>query len=326
MGWEGAAIIRAVITGGCGNIGSRLAAFLVRRGDDVLVLDVHDAPRYPTLEFERVEVCVGGVDDNEFVSSTVARACPDAIFHLAAILSGGAEEDPDLTWRVNLEGTRNILNAARATGVDQVVFTSTIATYGTGVEEPIDEETPQWPAGLYGVTKVAGERLGAYYHLRHGLDFRGVRLAAMVAPDPPAGGAASAFVCDLYAHAVEFGAYRFDVYPTTRLPVVWVDDVVRALVGLHDADSQMLRHRVYNIAAGTPSVKSMADAVTKRMPDVRFEFQPDPVRAAIVDSWPSAMDVSAADQDWGWRPAFGLDEMTDAVLGVLQARKTVTGE
>ena len=87
MGREGVAIIRAVITGGCGSIGSRLAAFLVRRGDDVLVLDVHDAPRYPTLEFERVEGCVGGVDENEFVLSTIARACPDAIFHLAASLN-----------------------------------------------------------------------------------------------------------------------------------------------------------------------------------------------------------------------------------------------
>ena len=317
--------MRAVITGGCGNIGSRLAAFLIRRGDDVLALDIHDVPRYPTPEFEWVEVHVGGVDDNEFVASTVSRARPDVIFHLAAILSGAAEEDPDLTWRVNLEGTRNILNAARATGVDQVVFTSTIATYGTGVVEPISEETPQWPTGLYGVTKVAGERLGAYYHLRHGLDFRGLRLAAMVAPDPPAGGAASAFVCELYAHAVEHGTYRFDVYPTTRLPVVWVDDVVRALVGLHDADGQTLRHRVYNIAAGTPSVQAMADAVTKRMSDVRFEFHPDPVRASIVDSWPSAMDVSAAEEDWGWRPAFGLDEMTDAVLSVLRARKTASG-
>ena len=317
--------MKVLITGGAGNIGSRLAASLIRRGDQVVVLDVNNEPLYPTPEFSKADICPGGVDDRELVMATVAEARPDSIFHLAAILSGGAEKDPDRTWRVNLEGTRNVLEAAVAAGVNRVVFTSTIATYGAGVPEPVNEHTPQWPSGLYGATKVAGERLGVYYHLRHGLDFRGVRLGAMVAPDAPVGGAASAFVCELYAQAVQCGAYRFDVYPTTQLPVVWVDDVVHALVGLHDADGEMLRHRVYNIAAGTPLVQAMADAVVRRIPDVKFDFVPDPVRAPIVDSWPSAMDVSASHDDWGWRPAFDLEQMTEQVLHELRERDAEPG-
>ncbi|MBH39774.1 MAG: epimerase [Chloroflexi bacterium] len=317
--------MKVLITGGAGNIGSRLAASLIRRGDKVVVLDVNSEPLYPTPEFSKADVCAGGVDDRDLVMATVAETRPDSIFHLAAILSGGAEQDPERTWRVNLEGTRNVLEAAVAAGVNRVVFTSTIATYGAGVPEPVNEHTPQWPSGLYGATKVAGERLGVYYHLRHGLDFRGVRLGAMVAPDAPVGGAASAFVCELYARAVQCGAYRLDVYPTTQLPVVWVDDVVHALVGLHDADGSMLRHRVYNIAAGTPSVQAMADAVVRRIPDVKIEFVPDPVRAPIVDSWPSAMDVSASHDDWGWHPAFDLEQMTDQVLREVRERDAETG-
>ena len=137
--------MKVLITGGAGNIGSRLAASLIRRGDQVVVLDVNSEPLYPTPEFAKADVCSGGVDDRELVMATVAEVRPDSIFHLAAILSGGAEQDPDRTWRVNLEGTRNVLEAAVAAGVNRVVFTSTIATYGAGVPEPVNEHTPQWP-------------------------------------------------------------------------------------------------------------------------------------------------------------------------------------
>ncbi|MSP93615.1 MAG: NAD-dependent epimerase/dehydratase family protein [Myxococcales bacterium] len=310
--------MRALITGGTGNIGSRLAAALVERGDEVAALDIRADPAVPSPAFARVRVWTGGVDDAALVDGVVRELRPDAIFHLGAILSAQAEERPDLAWRVNLEGTRNVLAAAHRHDVSRVVFTSTIATYGAGVALPVTEATPQWPAGLYGVTKVAGERLGVYYHHRFGLDFRGVRLSAMVAPRPPAGGAASAFVCELFIEAVRRGAYTFQVYPTSRVPIVWVGDVVRALILLHDAPPERLRQRVYNIIGACPSVAEMAAAVTRRLPQVRFTFAPDPVKAPIVDSWPAQMDDSAARADWGWAPQFDLERMTDATLAELR--------
>ncbi|MBM4438417.1 MAG: NAD-dependent epimerase/dehydratase family protein [Actinobacteria bacterium] len=306
--------MRALITGGTGNIGSRLAAALVARGDEVVALDIRADPSVPSPDFVRVRVWTGGVDDAALVDRVVGELRPEAIFHLGAILSAQAEERPDLAWRVNLEGTRNVLEAARRHHVGRVVFTSTIATYGSGVDLPVTESTPQWPSGLYGVTKVAGERLGVYYHHRFGLDFRGIRLAAMVAPRPPAGGAASAFVCELFVAAVRQGAYTFQVYPTTRVPIVWVGDVVRALVLLHDAPPESLRRRVYNIIGAGPTVAEMAAAVTRRLPHVRYTFAPDPVKAPIVDSWPAQMDDSAARADWGWAPQYDLERMTDATL------------
>ena len=197
--------MRALIFGGAGSIGSRLSAALVARGDEVLSLDVSDEPVVPSEAFTQVDARIGSVQDAAAVDEVVAEFRPDSIFHLAAILSGLAETDSELAWRVNVDGTRNVLEAARKFGIGKVVFTSTVATYGAGLPEPITEDVPQWPAGLYGVTKVLGERLGVYYHQRFGLDFRAVRLAAMVAPTAPAGGAASAFVCDLFVKAVREG-------------------------------------------------------------------------------------------------------------------------
>ncbi|MCY4114289.1 MAG: NAD-dependent epimerase/dehydratase family protein [Chloroflexi bacterium] len=311
--------MRALIFGGAGSIGSRLSAALVDRGDEVLSLDVSAEPVVPSDAFAQVDARIGSVQDAAAVDEVVAEFRPDTIFHLAAILSGLAETDSELAWRVNVDGTRNVLEAARRFGIGRVVFTSTVATYGAGLPEPITEDVPQWPSGLYGVTKVLGERLGVYYHQRFGLDFRAVRLAAMVAPTAPAGGAASAFVCDLFVNAVRDGAYDLYVYPNTRVPIVWVDDVVGALQLLNDADEGNLSRRVYHIIGAGPSVQEMVDAVQARLPEARLRFEIDPVRADIVESWPSRMDDAAARADWGWEPRFDLERMTAANLDALGA-------
>lgn len=311
--------MRALIFGGAGSIGSRLSAALVRRGDEVLSLDVSAEPVVPSDSFGQVDARIGSVQDAAAVDEVVTEFRPDVIFHLAAILSGLAETDSELAWRVNVDGTRNVLEAARRFGIGRVVFTSTVATYGAGLPEPITEDVPQWPSGLYGVTKVLGERLGVYYHQRFGLDFRAVRLAAMVAPTAPAGGAASAFVCDLFVNAVREGGYDLYVYPNTRVPIVWVDDVVGALQLLCDADEANLSRRVYHIIGAGPSVQELVDAVQARLPHARLRFEIDPVRADIVESWPSQMDDSAARADWDWEPRFDLERMTAANLDALGA-------
>jgi len=311
--------MRALIFGGAGSIGSRLSAALVSRGDEVLSLDVSAEPVVPSDAFGQVDARIGSVQDSAAVDEVVTEFRPDVIFHLAAILSGLAETDSELAWRVNVDGTRHVLEAARRFGTPKVVFTSTVATYGAGLPEPITEDVPQWPSGLYGVTKVLGERLGVYYHQRFGLDFRAVRLAAMVAPTAPAGGAASAFVCDLFVNAVREGGYDLYVYPSTRVPIVWVDDVVGALQLLCDADEASLSRRVYHIIGAGPSVQELVDAVQARLPDARLRFEIDPVRADIVESWPSRMDDSAARADWGWEPRFDLERMTAANLDALGA-------
>ena len=175
----------------------------------------------PSAAFERADVRVGETQAAGFIDSIVAETQPDTVYHLASLLSGSSETDSDLAWRVNLDGIRYVLEAARVHGVGRVLFPSSVATFGMGVGDTVTDDSPQWPAGLYGVTKVLGERLGVYYHQRFGVDFRCVRLSAMVAPTAPAAGAASAFVCELYMGAVREGGYTFKVYSHSRIPLVW---------------------------------------------------------------------------------------------------------
>ncbi|MBQ34798.1 MAG: epimerase [Gemmatimonadaceae bacterium] len=310
--------MKILITGGNGSLGSRLAAPLVRRGDEVTLLDRSTGPRVRTPEFERCRVAVADIADADRVSEIVGEGGFDSIFHLAALMSSDAEENPEVAWQVNMIGTRNVLEAAHRHDVGRVLFTSTVASYGHMTEDPVPVDAPQWPESLYGATKVAGERLGVYYHRRFGVDFRGLWLVATVAPFGSTGGA-SGYCSQVYLDAVQEGTYEFYLEPATRAPIIYIGDAVGALIGLHDAPAADLTRRVYTLSGIAPSAEEFAASIRRVLPDTEFTYKPDPVLDAIVASWPDRYDDSASRADWGWAPGYDLDAITDAVIPALQA-------
>jgi len=310
--------VRILITGGKGNLGGRLAARLVERGDEVMLFDVHDQAKEELPAAADCRTVIGDISRRDSLFEAVGGEEFDSVFHLAAILSADAEEDALHAWSVNMEGTRNVLDAAVKFGIGRVVFTSTVASFGSNLPEPVSVDAPQWPESLYGVSKVAGERLGVYYHHRFGLDFRGLRLPAVMAPNG-AGGGASAYCSQLYVDAVRHGAYEFYLKPSTGAAVIYIDDAVRALLGIHDAEEGNLRRRVYQVHGVSPSAEEMAAEVLERMPEVRFTYKADPARDAIVQSWPFTLDDAESARDWGWRAELDLAAMTERMLAALTA-------
>jgi len=262
-------------------------------------------------------VVVGDLADRHRVLGTVREHKIETIFHLGAVLSSSAEENPYDAWRANMDGTVNVLDAARFGGARRVVFSSTIATYGSHIPEQLTEDAPQWPVSLYGVTKVAGERLGVYYHHQFGLDFRAIRLPAVIAARGSSGGA-SAYVSAAFEESVFKGAYEFYVNPATRAPMLYIADAVRSFLNLHDAPAKDLSRRVYNIAGIAPSAAELAQAIRTLVPKVQITYRPDPLKCAIVESWPHRIDDSAARKDWGWDSTWNLERTTDEVIEVLR--------
>ena len=310
--------MRILITGGKGNLGGRLAKALMARGDAVTLFDITNSAKEDFPELRECRTVVGDISDPESFLGALAGERFDSIVHLAALLSAEAETDLARAWRVNMDGTRNVLEAAVKFEVGRVVFTSTVASFGTGLPEPVSVDAPQWPVSFYGAAKVAGERLGVYYQQRFGVDFRCPRLPAVTAPHG-AGGGASAYCSHLYVDAVTKGAYAFYLQPTTGTAVIYIDDAVRALLGIHDADEADLRRRVYQVNGVSPTAEEMAAAVLAVMPEVEFTYAPDPVRDAIVQSWPGRLDDTESTRDWGWRSEVDLAEMTDRMLAALRA-------
>ena len=306
-----------LITGGAGNLGSQLAIPLVKRGDHVVAFDIRSTPHFQSPEFEKVDYITGDLAQREEVIQTVRSLKIDSIFHLGAVLSSAAEENPYDAWQANMNGMVNVLDAARLGGATKVIFSSTIATYGISVPSPLLDDSPQWPISLYGVTKVAGERLGVYYFSRFGLDFRGIRLPAVIAPRG-AGGGASAYCSAVFEQSVRHGSYELFVRPTTRAPMLYIADAVRALLDLHDIPAEALSRRVYNIAGIYPSAQELAEVIQKRLPKVQITYKPDPLRTSIVESWPQRIDDSAARADWNWKSNWSLDQMADEIIEALR--------
>src|SRR5262249_34972370 len=230
----------------------------------------------------KAEVVIGNLGDRDTVLELVKSHKIDSIFHFGAVLSGSAEENPYEAWRANMDGTLNVLDAARLGGAHQVIFSSTVATYGEHAPRNLNDDSPQWPISLYGVTKVAGERMGVYYHHKFGLDFRAIRLP-IILTSHAAIGAASAYAAAVFEYSVLKGEFEFWVNPTTRAPMFYIDDAVQSFLDLHDAPAENLRRRVYNVHGMSPSAEELERAVHARIPDVRISYRPDPLKCSIIE-------------------------------------------
>ncbi len=302
--------MRILITGGAGQVGTDLLHHLHARGARLSVFDIAAPPEgLPT----DVRWYRGGVDTASELYDAVRDAGPEVMYHFAALLSATGEKVPHRAYAVNMEGTRNALEAARLFGVKQVMFASTIAVFGPGLPDPVPDDVPLQPSTIYGVTKVAGELLGAYYHRKWKLDFRGVRFPGLINAGVPGGGTTD-YALHMYVDGIRHGKYECYVKPESTVPMMYMPDALRALVELSDAPAARLKRCIYNIAAISPTALEFAQAVKKRVPGVEITFKVDPVRQAILDSWPRRVDDGCARADWGWKAQYDLAKMSDDLV------------
>lgn len=306
--------MKILITGAGGQIGPDLVAVLKRRGHGVVASDVAVRPDGVDCDaWHHLDVT-----DRNAVFSLFRQVQPQRVFHLAAVLSARGEEVPQQTYAVNQTGTFNILEACRETGVEQMMFTSSIAVYGPGTPDPTPDDVALDPTTMYGVTKVGGELLGTYYHKRYGFDFRSVRFPGLISAAMPGGGT-SDYALFMYVDGVRIGAYEAFCRPDTVIPLMYMPDALRALVELSEAPAKALERRVYNIAAFSPTATEIAASVARRVDGVKITFRPDPSRQSILDSWPRRLDDSCARSEWGWRHNFDLEEMSDDLIPQIRA-------
>ena len=300
-----------LITGGGGNLACQLTWRLASRFDRIILVDL--APHPVAATAPAATYVSADVLDEPALETLLERDRPDAIIHLASLLSGSCERDRRLAWRVNCDGLLGLLELALEYRVGTLLFPSSFATYGGQLPELLPEDAPQWPDGLYGVTKVAAERLGTYYQRAHGLDFRAVRLPMVISRHAPPG-AVSAYVSRAFIEAAEHGHYTFPVRPRARVSLMFVEDALSALVDLLAAPAASLTRRTYNVQSISPSAEEIAAAIAARLPGVRLSFDPHPVHADMVERWPRMLVDESARRDWGWNPQFDLDRLADRFL------------
>ena len=256
--------MRVLVTGGAGQVGTDLIKALHSEGAELAVFDL--APRPETAPAD-LRWYRGSVANAPEVFDCVKEVRPEVIYHFAALLSATGEKYPHRCYRVNMDGTHNLLEAARLLEVRQFMFASTIAVFGPGLPDPVPNDVPLLPTTMYGVTKVANEMLGAYYHSHWGLDFRGVRFPGLINAGVPGGGTTD-YALFMYVDGIRYGKYECFVGPESVVPMMYMPDALRAMQELSKAPGEKLRHRVFNIGAISPTAEDFANAVRARVPGV----------------------------------------------------------
>ncbi len=310
---------RILITGALGQIGSELTMLLRDRygTENVLATDIREAEGdLAAGPFELLD-CTDGRKAAELVKSFQV----DTIYHLAALLSAVAEAHPQKAWDVNMNGLYQILEVAREHGC--AVFTpSSIGAFGPSTPpDNTPQDTIQRPSTMYGVTKVAGELLCDYYHRRFGVDTRGLRYPGIISYKTPPGGGTTDYAVEIYYEAIKQKKYTCFLKQGTRLDMMYMPDALKAAVDIMEADGSTLKHRnAFNVTAMSAAPEQFEAAIKKHIPEFSMDYEVDPMRQAIADSWPNSLDDSAAREEWGWRPEYDLESMTAEMLEALRKK------
>lgn len=312
---------RIMVTGAAGQIGSELTpALRLRYGDENVLAVAHiTEPTEDVLATGPIEYA--DVTDKDGIGELISRYRIDTIHHLAAILSARGEQNPDSAWEVNINGLKNILDLAREYELAQIIIPSSIAVFGPQTpQDGTPQETVLRPNTIYGVTKVAGELLCDYYHDKYGVDVRGMRFPGLISYKTPPGGGTTDYAVAIFYEAVKYNRYTCFVKEQTVLPMMYMPDAIRCFIDLQEADGSRLKYRnAYNVTGFSFNVTDLADAIRRHIPDFRIGYRPD-FRQKIADSWPNTIDDSAARQDWGWKPKYTLQSMTEEMIEQLRRR------
>lgn len=308
---------KILVTGALGQIGSELLpALRARYGPEhVVASDVRVAPPEDQAD-ELIEVV--DCTQRQQIQDVVQRHDVGTIYHLAAMLSATAEERPQAAWDINMGGVYHVLEVARQNRC-AVFLPSSIGAFGPSTpRDSTPQDTIQRPTTMYGVTKVAGELLCDYYHTRFGVDTRGLRFPGLISHVALPGGGTTDYAVDIFYQAIRYRHYTCFLDAECRLDMMYMPDAVRAMIELMEADPARLVHRnCFNIAAMNVTPDELAAAIRNQVPDFVIDYEVDPVRQAIAESWPRSIDDSAARAEWDWAPVYDLSAMTKDMLDKL---------
>ncbi len=303
-----------LVIGAFGQIGSELTLALRNDfgNDHVVASDINIRQDSP-LAAGPMEVL--DARDRAAIADISKKYNIDTIINLAAILSANGEKNPALAWDVNINALINTFEVAREMKMDRVLVPSSIAAFGpTTPRINTPQETILEPSTMYGITKVAGELLGDYYVRKYGLDVRGLRYPGIISHETLPGGGTTDYAVAIYYDAVKYNKYTCFVSAETQLPMMYMPDCIKATIDLLKADFKSLKHHSnFNVSAMSFTAAELAESIKKYQPDFTISYEPD-YRQAIADSWPASIDDSAARQEWGWKPSFDLDAMTQDML------------
>ena len=310
-----------LVLGAAGQIGSELVPYLRDNYGDQAVVAVFRSTPLP------LDIMEGGPCENmdaldaNAMFEVVKKYKIDTIINLVAVLSAKGEANPPMAWKINMDSMFNALEIMRQ--VKGAVFTpSSIGAFGpTTPMDNTPQDTLMRPTTVYGISKVAAELLGDYYYLKYGVDARGLRYPGIISNVTLPGGGTTDYAVEIYYEAIKNKRYVCNLSAGTFLDMMYMPDALRSCVEIMEADPSKLIHRnCFNVSAMSFDPEMIAAEIRKHIPEFRLEYEINPVKQAIANSWPNSMDHSAAQQEWGWKPEYNLESMTRDMLQKIKAK------
>lgn len=301
-----------LVIGAGGQIGIELCYALnqVYGKHSVIASDIKPIPDLSDNPFELLNV----LDKNQLLE-VVKKHHITEVYLLAALLSATAEKDPAFAWKLNMEGLFNILDLAKEKYIQKVFWPSSIAVFGPSTPK---QNTPQYtimdPNTVYGISKLAGERWCEWYFQKYQVDVRSIRYPGLIGWRSQPGGGTTDYAVHIFYDAIKHKKYTCFLSADTMLPMMHIEDAVRATIQLMQAAPEQITIRSsYNLAAMSFTPQQLADKIKMHIPDFQIEYQPD-FRQNIAKAWPQSIDDSYARKDWGWNPFYDLDKLADNML------------
>lgn len=305
---------RIIITGALGQIGTELTLKLreIYGDDNVLATDIKPPEEGP-LAGKRFEIL--DVRNYKEMAHICEHFKADTMIHMASLLSATAENNPLLAWDINMGGLVNALEVSRKFGL-QFFTPSSIGAFGPSTpKDNTPQTTVQRPTTMYGVNKVSGELLCDYYYTKFGVDTRGIRFPGLISHVKEPGGGTTDYAVEVYFEAVKHGTYRSYIDRETYMDMMYMDDAVDAIIQLMEAPNENLQDRnAFNVSGMSIEPGMLAAEIKKYIPEFTIYYEVDETRQRIAESWPDAVDVSAAKEQWGFHPKYSLVEMTKEML------------
>ncbi|MBD0779254.1 NAD-dependent epimerase/dehydratase family protein [Maribacter sp. ANRC-HE7] len=308
-----------LILGACGQIGTELTyALREKHGNEVVIAsDIREGKEelMNSGPFELLDAT-----DYNALEEVVAYYEISEVYLMAAMLSATAEKFPMRAWNLNMNSLFNVLNLAKEKKIDKIFWPSSIAVFGPNTPADLTpQNTIMEPSTVYGISKQSGERWCNYYHQKFGVDVRSIRYPGLISYKTMPGGGTTDYAVEIYHKALSEGAYTCFLKKDTRLPMMFMDDAIRATLLLMRSKPENIKIRSsYNLAAISFTPEEIANSIKVWIPDFKISYKPD-FRQEIADSWPSSIDDSHAQTDWGWQSKFDLEKMTKEMLSNLKA-------
>ncbi len=313
---------KILIIGACGQIGSELTLGLRETygSANVIASDIREG--MPELMDSGPFEFIDATNKNQ-IEDAIRKHNIKIVYLMAAMLSGAAEINPEKAWNLNMTSLFHVLNLGKDNIVEKIFWPSSIAVFGNSTPKTnTEQQTITEPSTVYGISKLSGERWCDYYKTNFNVDIRSVRYPGIISWKTMPGGGTTDYAVEIYHKAILEQEYECFLSGNSRLPMMFMDDAIKATIDLMQTDNRN-HYIAYNIGAIDFTPSEIASVIKKHIPTFKISYAPD-FRQKIADSWPHSIDDSQARKDWGWRHTYDIEKMTLKMLSKLKEKYSQT--